>query len=160
VRVRSVALAWLVIGWNGAAGAEELVSKQAILQSLLGPSRSIGKQQRRAVNLPTVTFEFNSASLTSQGRQQLEILAQALKEGSLVDRKILIQGHTDAHGDDQYNLGLSERRALVAKEFLVSASGLEPSQLTAVGLGKTHLLPGKSEFAPEQRRIEVVVGGQ
>ena len=57
-------------------------------------------------------------------------------------------------------MSLSQQRALVAKEFLVSAAGIEPSRLTAVGLGKTRLLPDKSEFAAEQRRIEVVVEAQ
>jgi outer membrane protein OmpA-like peptidoglycan-associated protein len=160
MRMKSVVLASLLIAWSGGAGADELVSKQVILESLLGQSRSIGKQQRRAVDLPTVTFEFNSASLTPQGRRQLEIVAEALKEGSLVNQRITIQGHTDAHGDDGYNMMLSEKRALVAKDFLVSAAGIEPSQLTAVGLGRTHLLPDKPKFAPEQRRIEVVVGAQ
>ncbi len=142
------------------AGAEELYDKEKILNSLLGPTRSIGAQQRRAVDLPTITFEFNSALLTPQGRHQLEILAEALKEGRLTERTITIQGHTDAHGGDEYNMGLSEQRALVAKEFLVSAAGIGPSQLTAVGLGKTKLLPDKPIYAPEQRRIEIVVGAQ
>lgn len=157
MHLKSVVLAWLVVAWCGAAMADELVSKQTILESLLGPSRSIGKQQRRAVDLPTVTFEFNSTKLTRQGQQQLEVLAQALREGGLTDRTIVIQGHTDAYGDDGYNMTLSEKRALVAKDYLISAVGIEPTQLTAVGLGKTQPLPDKPEFAPEQRRIEVVV---
>ena len=160
MRSRLIVVVSALAAFSGAAGAEELTGKDAILNSLLGPTRSIGAQQRRAVDLPTITFEFNSALLTPQGQHQLEILAEALKEGRLTDRTITIQGHTDAHGGDEYNLALSEQRALVAKEFLISAAGIQPSQLTAVGLGKSKLLPDKPIYAPEQRRIEIVVGAQ
>ena len=87
MRVKSIVMASVLVALSAGAVAEDLVSKQTILDSLLGQSRSIGKQQRRAVDLPTVTFEFDLASLTPQGRQQLEILAEALKEGRLVDRR-------------------------------------------------------------------------
>ena len=160
MRFRLTMVLSTVAALSGGAGAEELYGKEKILNSLLGPTRSIGAQQRRAVDLPTITFEFNSALLTPQGRHQLEILAEALKEGRLTERTITIQGHTDAYGSDEYNMSLSQQRALVAKDFLVSAAGIEPSRLTAVGLGKTRLLPDKSEFAAEQRRIEVVVEAQ
>ena len=142
----------------GAASSQELISKEEIKASLLGPTRAIGKKQRTAVDLPTVTFDFNSAALTSQGEQQLDILASAVKEVGLSQQVLTIEGHTDASGGEAYNQNLSERRAASAKSYLVSQGGLEPSLLNTIGFGKSRPLPDKPELAPEQRRIEVVVG--
>ena len=69
-----------------------------------------------------------------------------------------IEGHTDASGSETYNQELSERRAASAKDYLVSQGGLDPSQLNTIGFGKSRPLPDKPDLAPEQRRIEVVVG--
>ena len=142
----------------GAASSQELISKEEIKASLLGPTRAIGKKQRTAVDLPTVTFDFNSAALTSQGEQQLDILASAVKEVGLSQQVLTIEGHTDASGGEAYNQNLSERRAASAKSYLVSQGGLEPSLLNTIGFGKSRPLPDKPDLAPEQRRIEVVVG--
>lgn len=142
----------------GAALGQELISKEEIKASLLGPTRAIGKKQRTAVDLPTVTFDFNSAALTRQGEQQLDILASAVKEVGLSQQVLTIEGHTDASGSEAYNQNLSERRAASAKSYLVSQGGLEPSLLNTIGFGKSRPLPDKPELAPEQRRIEVVVG--
>jgi outer membrane protein OmpA-like peptidoglycan-associated protein len=142
----------------GAAAGQELISKDAIKASLLGPTRAIGKKQRAAVDLPTVTFDFNSAALTTQGEQQLDILASAVKEIGLAQQTLTIEGHTDASGSETYNQELSERRAASAKDYLVSQGGLDPSQLNTIGFGKSRPLPDKPDLAPEQRRIEVVVG--
>ena len=142
----------------GAASSQELISKEEIKASLLGPTRAIGKKQRTAVDLPTVTFDFNSAALTSQGEQQLDILASAVKEVGLSQQVLTIEGHTDASGGEAYNQNLSERRVASAKSYLVSQGGLEPSLLNTIGFGKSRPLPDKPDLAPEQRRIEVVVG--
>ena len=149
-----------VAALSGGAGAEELYGKEKILDSLLGPSRSIGKQQRRAVDLPTVTFEFNSASLTPQGRQQLEILAQALKEGQ-PDR-------SQDHDPGPYR---RPRRRRVQHGPVGAASARRqgiPGQrrrhravaADGRGSGQDQAAARQARFAPEQRRIEVVVGAQ
>ena len=142
----------------GAASSQELISKEEIKASLLGPTRAIGKKQRTAVDLPTVTFDFNSAALTRQGEQQLDLLASAVKEVGLSQQVLTIEGHTDASGGEAYNQNLSERRAASAKSYLVSQGGLESSLLNTIGFGKSRPLPDKPDTAPEQRRIEVVVG--
>ena len=119
----------------GAALGQELISKEEIKASLLGPTRAIGKKQRTAVDLPTVTFDFNSAALTRQGEQQLDILASAVKEVGLSQQVLTIEGHTDASGGEAYNQNLSERRAASAKSYLVSQGGLEPSLLNTIARG-------------------------
>jgi outer membrane protein OmpA-like peptidoglycan-associated protein len=151
-------MAGMVALSGGAAGADELVSKETILKELLGPPRAISSKQRTSVNLPTVTFELNSAELTPQGQKQLEILGEALREGALEQRSLTIAGHTDATGSAQYNQDLSVRRAETAKQFLVDQAGLDSSRVSSVGFGESRLLKDMSPVAAEQRRIEVEIG--
>ena len=97
--IMMLAAASLLFG-TGAAVGQELISKEEIKATLLGPTRAIGKKQRTAVDLPTVTFDFNSAALTRQGEQQLDILASVVKEIGLAQEVLTIEGHTDASGSE------------------------------------------------------------
>src|SRR3954447_19422350 len=135
-----LAAASLFLGIGAAAG-QELISKDAIKATLLGPTRAIGKKQRAAVDLPTVTFDFNSAALTTQGEQQLDILASAVKEIGLAQQTLTIEGHTDASGSETYNQELSERRAASAKNYLVSQGGHDPVPPDTNGVRKRLALP-------------------
>jgi outer membrane protein OmpA-like peptidoglycan-associated protein len=145
----------------GAADARaqegEIVTKEQILRQLLGSARAISVRQRTSVNLPTVTFEFNSSNLTNQGQRQLDELAAALLEGRLSERRIVIAGHTDSTGSDAYNMNLSERRAASARDYLVERHGLGAEQLEAIGFGETRPIPDRPTTAAVQRRVEVVI---
>lgn len=81
-----------------------------------------------------VNFELDSAELTADARAQLAEFARALRDNRLKAHSFVIEGHTDARGSGQYNLGLSERRANSVASFLL-ANGIEPARLTAVGKG-------------------------
>jgi outer membrane protein OmpA-like peptidoglycan-associated protein len=149
-----------LLALSGAAelrAQEQIVTKEQILQQLLGPSKAISAQQRTSVNLPTVTFEFNSATLTEQGKRQLDELAAALAEGRLSERTVQIKGHTDSIGSDGYNMALSDRRAAAARSYLVEVHQLGPEQLEAIGYGETEPLPDRPTTAAGQRRVEVVI---
>jgi len=151
-----------LLALSGAAelrAQERIVPKEEILQQLLplGQSRAISAQQRTSVNLPTVTFEFNSATLTEQGKRQLDELAAALAEGRLSERTVQIKGHTDSIGSDGYNMALSDRRAAAARSYLVEVHQLGPEQLEAIGYGETEPLPDRPTTAAGQRRVEVVI---
>src|SRR5271156_2618477 len=59
----------------------------------------------------TVTFEFNSATLTPLARATLDRIGDALRDPTIDDVKLHVEGHTDAKGSFPYNQTLSERRA-------------------------------------------------
>ena len=65
-------------------------------------------------------FEFNSDKLTPAARENLDQFAKALKDPRLAGSKFEIDGHTDATGPEEYNLGLSERRADAVVSYLTS----------------------------------------
>jgi outer membrane protein OmpA-like peptidoglycan-associated protein len=97
-------------------------------------------------------FEFNSDRLTPPARENLDQFAKALKDPRLAGSKFEIDGHTDAVGPEQYNLGLSERRANAVVSYLAS-EGIDPSSLVAKGFGKTKPRVA-NPYSPENRRVE------
>lgn len=79
-------------------------------------------------------FEFDRAAVTERSRRQLEIVAGLLKSDPV--RKLRISGHSDAVGNDQYNLQLSQQRALAVASTLREL-GVAPGQVVTVGFGAT-----------------------
>jgi outer membrane protein OmpA-like peptidoglycan-associated protein len=99
-----------------------------------------------------VNFEFNSEKLTVAAQENLKQFAKALLDPQLKGQKFEIDGHTDATGTEQYNLGLSERRADAVVAFLAS-QGVDAATLQAKGFGKSK--PRVADpFDPINRRVE------
>jgi outer membrane protein OmpA-like peptidoglycan-associated protein len=103
-----------------------------------------------------VYFDFNSAAITPQAEPQLRELGAALADPKLKGATISINGHTDGVGGDAFNKRLSERRAVMIKEYLVDNYQLSPSNLRSVGYGKARLKNKADPAASENRRVEVV----
>jgi outer membrane protein OmpA-like peptidoglycan-associated protein len=103
-----------------------------------------------------ITFEFGSSALTADAKSQLRTLGEALNSTVLADDKFLIEGHTDSVGSRQYNQFLSERRAMVVKQYLVEHASVSASRLNAEGRGEQHLLDEKSPTSPTNRRVQIV----
>jgi peptidoglycan-associated lipoprotein len=82
---------------------------------------------------PVAYFEFDKAILTSEDEQKLQVLAQQLK--AHVTARIVISGNTDEVGTEEYNLALGQRRAVVARSYLV-ALGIAESRLETVSYGE------------------------
>jgi outer membrane protein OmpA-like peptidoglycan-associated protein len=97
-------------------------------------------------------FEFNSDRLTQAARENLDQFAKAIKDPRLAGSKFEIDGHTDAVGPEEYNLGLSERRADAVVSYLAS-DGIDRSLLVAKGFGKTKPRVA-NPYSPENRRVE------
>lgn len=102
-----------------------------------------------------VFFEFDSSSLTEEGKENLKKQAQFMKENP--ELKFVLEGHCDMRGTREYNLGLGERRANAAKQFLVSL-GTDANRLTVISYGKERpAVLGSSEWSWSQNRRAVTV---
>jgi outer membrane protein OmpA-like peptidoglycan-associated protein len=101
-------------------------------------------------------FPYDSDMLTSAAQQNLATLAASLDKYPNTD--IIIVGHTDSVGSDQYNLTLSERRANAAVNYLVSR-GVARSRLRAAGRGESEPVASNDTDAGRQqnRRVEVAI---
>lgn len=116
------------------------------------------KQTDRGVvlTLRDVLFDLNEYTLKPGGQDELDRLAEFLKE--YPNRDVQIQGHTDSTGDESYNMQLSQRRADAVKEYLVS-QGIQPNRIRTTGRGESVPLASNETPGGRQinRRVEIVI---
>ena len=107
---------------------------------------------------PAVAFRFDSADLTELGKGQVYLAAQRLKEKA--DVTVVIEGHTDTVGNDDYNQRLGRRRAETVMNEL-SAQGIDRSRMSAASLGESKpLIDQETQWARAvNRRVEFQVKG-
>ena len=101
----------------------------------------------------TVHFAFDSAELTADARKEHHEVAKCLTDPRTINLNIIINGHTDAVGSDEYNQGLSERRAQAVRQYLITQHGIAPSPLAAKGYGKSQLLLPREPTNGLNRRV-------
>jgi outer membrane protein OmpA-like peptidoglycan-associated protein len=123
----------------------------------VGTAADCKKQEAGAAPPPVqfdllANFEFNSEQLTQAARENLDQFAKAIKDPRLTGSKFEIDGHTDAVGPEEYNQGLSERRADAVVSYL-AADGIDKSLLVAKGFGKSKPRVA-NPYSPENRRVE------
>lgn len=120
------------------------------------------KQESRGMVITlsgNVLFETNKAKLFPAAEAKLDDVAKALTQQD-PDSPIIVEGHADSQGDDQHNLQLSQERANVVREYLVS-KGIAADRIIAKGYGEERpIADNKSpEGRANNRRVEIVVGG-
>lgn len=105
------------------------------------------------VIFPDVAFRFNSAELTELGKGKVYLAAQKLKEKS--DIVVVVEGHADYIGSEEYNQKLGLRRAeRVMKEL--AELGIEPARMSVASFGESKpAVEEKTDWARAvNRRVE------
>jgi outer membrane protein OmpA-like peptidoglycan-associated protein len=129
---------------------------ERVAASVSVPSRPAAQEPAPAEEAGAVAFHvnfaFDSAALPDSARSMIDMIAQLLKEAP--DLKVRVEGHTDAVGSVNYNVTLSERRALSVGEYLAK-QGVEPSRLILVGKGMAEPLT-HNPYDPTNRRVQFV----
>ena len=111
--------------------------------------------QAPSMSFPQVQFEFNSDQLTPTARQMLAEIGLALRDERLATYRFAIKGHTDAVGNEQYNMTLSQRRAASVRDYLVATFNIDRGRLESQGLGESQLLDTANPNAAANRRVEI-----
>lgn len=108
------------------------------------------------VTLGDVLFDTGKANLKSSTSQHLTNLATFL--GKYPQRGAIIEGYTDSVGTEEYNLGLSERRADSVSNLL-QAQGVQSSRLSSQGKGESFPVANNESASGRQqnRRVEVII---
>jgi outer membrane protein OmpA-like peptidoglycan-associated protein len=110
------------------------------------------------VSLSGVLFKTGQASLAPAAREKLSKIAGIL--ASHKGLKIEADGYTDSTGSEAFNRQLSEKRAMVTREFLMS-QGVSGNAISSKGFGEDNpIAPNDTdEGRKENRRVELVVSG-
>ncbi|MDN5566983.1 MAG: OmpA family protein, partial [Psychrobacter sp.] len=102
-------------------------------------------------------FEFDKSAAQNvlpQGQRELADLAQKLRNyQQLGETRIIITGHTDRKGDDNYNMNLSLKRAQTIRSYLIS-QGIESNNMIATGAGETQPVQQCSTALPRLQEID------
>ena len=109
---------------------------------------------KRILSGPIAHFEFDQAQLTGESRQKLQTLATALKAHPAA--RIRIAGNCDELGTTEYNLALGQRRAEVARKYLVDL-GVADSRVDTISYGEERpVAPGHDAESHAQNRRDDV----
>jgi OOP family OmpA-OmpF porin len=102
-----------------------------------------------------VLFDFDSYKIDAAADATIEKVAMVMKQA--LDTQLVLAGHTDKYGADDYNATLSLNRANAVKAALVD-EGIAADRIVKVeGLGKTQLLPKLTNR--ENRRVLILSFG-
>jgi peptidoglycan-associated lipoprotein len=106
-----------------------------------------------------VYFDYDKSNIQPQYQPVLEAIAKWMS--TKPNRNLLVAGHCDERGTDEYNLALGERRALAVRRYLV-ALGVVADRVHTISYGEEMpAVPGSSEAAwSKNRRAEFKVSAQ
>lgn len=137
------------------AQAQSAEDRAKALESELADLKGKKTDRGVVVTLGDVLFDTGKATLKPGAYTTVDRLATVLKEDG--SRKVLIEGHTDSVGSDEFNQSLSERRAASVQAALFER-GVEASQISVVGKGETTPVASNDNAAGRQqnRRVELV----
>jgi len=118
-----------------------------------------GESAERQVYFPDVNFEYDQAELTALGKGRVRQAAQLL--ASVPNVNIVVEGHTDDRGTDEYNMSLGSRRAeSVVKEL--TELGIDPGRISPVSYGESRpvFAEGEEWAWAVNRRVQFSVQGE
>jgi outer membrane protein OmpA-like peptidoglycan-associated protein len=143
---------------TAAAAQSEAASAQTALATARQELQDLqAKQTERGMvmTLSDVLFDTGQATLKPGADRAVDRLAQFLKDSP--GTHLVIEGHTDSVGTDDYNLALSQRRAQAVADTLI-ARGVSADRVQTKGLGKSYPVASNDTQAGRQqnRRVEIV----
>ena len=103
-----------------------------------------------------ILFAFSKSDLGDAAKTNLNNLVNVLNK--YPNTNIEVQGHTDARGTDEYNMGLSERRAAIVADYL-KAQGIAGARITTKGYGESApaYTNDTDEGMAQNRRVEFLI---
>lgn len=139
--------------------AEEVAKAKADAERLMMELSELkARQTERGIVLTIgdVLFAFGKSNLSPKAYRNVDKLSDFLK--NYPKRNVLVEGHTDSIGTDEYNQDLSQKRADSVKEKLVE-DGIDPPRITTVGYGEKYPAFSNDTDANRalNRRVEVII---
>jgi peptidoglycan-associated lipoprotein len=102
------------------------------------------------LQLTTIYFDYDKSDIRADARTIMGDNARSLSEHPTA--VIMIEGHCDERGTDEYNMALGERRANSAKNYLTNY-GIEATRVNTISYGESRpAAPGQGEDVWQQNR--------
>lgn len=108
-----------------------------------------------AVNLPAVHFEFNQYDLTPDTRETLSQIFHCLKQAP-AGLQVLVEGHCDDRGTQEYNLALGERRAQAVLKYLRGLGATTKLEPVSKGENEPLCSEANESCYAQNRRVQFV----
>ena len=104
-----------------------------------------------------VFFDWDKADITPQAAAILDNAASAYQTTG--QAQVMLAGHADKSGSDQYNVGLSQRRADAVRSYL-AGRGIPDGVMTTQAFGESRPLVETADGVrePQNRRVEITFG--
>ncbi len=131
------------------------VARPTLSEEEIYASKTLDELNREAP-LAMIHFDYNKYDIREDAVPVLRANAAWLQKFRTA--KILIEGHCDERGTEEYNLALGEKRAKSTQDYLVSL-GIEPRRIMIISYGKSQPLdPASNEFAwAKNRRAQFLI---
>ncbi|MBI1208116.1 MAG: OmpA family protein [Azospirillum sp.] len=137
------------------AAAPPIVRQEPARAMASAAPTSAASSGGRAIGI-RISFDSADAAIRSEWFATLDNLAAALLEKLGPGHSLVIEGHTDAKGSDEYNQELSVRRADSVRTYL-ARRGVPNDQMQALGRGESEPLPGMDPMAAGNRRVQFIL---
>ncbi|MDM3871030.1 OmpA family protein [Porticoccus sp. W117] len=131
-----------------------VVEPEPVVEPAPQPEPEAEPETRTITVRLNVEFEFNSDVVRGIYGDELEAIANAMKVQE--DIELVLEGHTDSRGADDYNQDLSERRAKAVKATLADTYGISADRISAVGYGESRPVASNDTDEGRQRNRRVV----
>ncbi|MEX1362758.1 MAG: OmpA family protein [Nannocystaceae bacterium] len=115
---------------------------------------SIDPELAKMCDLPEADFSFDSAKLSPEAKTALDALAACFVDGPAKDRRMTLVGHADPRGDEEYNLGLGQRRAGSVATYL-GQKGLADERLETSSRGELDATGTDEASWARDRRVDI-----
>jgi OmpA-OmpF porin, OOP family len=135
--------------------AREANLRAQTLEQELADLKAKKTERGLVLTLGDVLFDTGKATLKPGAYPTIERLATALKE--VPARKVMIEGHTDSVGSDEFNQQLSQNRAQSVQAALLER-GVQSNQITTMGKGESTPIASNDDAGGRQqnRRVEMI----
>lgn len=156
----------ILAAWSVAACASQPTAEEELTRPKKADP-AIAEQQReneqlarqsavhmgKSMKVPSVTYEFDSIRPPDEAYPLLDKLAEVLKENPTLH--LIVEGHTDILGSEEYNYWLGAARAAAMKSYLVSRGiNAERIRIHSYGKDRPITLDNSTEGRKANRRVE------
>ncbi|MGC3981736.1 MAG: OmpA family protein [Steroidobacteraceae bacterium] len=136
--------------------AEEAKQRAAMLEKELAELNAKKTDRGMVLTLGDVLFDSGKAALKPGAQSTIDRLAEFLKNSP--ESNVLIEGHTDSVGADDFNMALSQQRANSVRDALLSRN-VNGNRISATGKGESTPVAGNDTAGGRQqnRRVEIII---